>query len=535
MATPAEPENVVVSAIDAASNQAPAIDASVPTSEAAAAATSPAKEGPGVTVTDCCACCSPFQRCCNFFHFDGHLPAKGLGQLAIGRGAVVMSNIFLTSSFLYLANDDANCLDEKDEYIDDCGNKVYGFSPAALMANTVVISGLLSAFFMPVIGALVDFTPSRKAIGIASCVAIGVIQAAQIGTVAATWFPMLILQAIAGFLYQILIVAVYAYMPEVWTAVGHDRMTDYSSRFTAIQFGAQAMYLVLIIAISQVVGMSDVVTGQASQAINTVWIAFFFYRGWKLMPFAPPTHTLPEGHSLLAEGFRQNWETAKSINRDYRAGLRWFFLALIFAEASAAAITSVAVIFLDEVLGMGSAEIGIFFFVTLVSTIPGTQLGAYVTSRTNPNTSWQMSMMSLLAVLVVGALTLVSEDQIYFSYVWGIFVGLSLGWFYPTENLFFSSILPKGQDTELSGFFVYCTQILGWLPPLFFSIIVEAGYEQKWGVIIVSFGFLVATVLLRFAGSWEVILEESGRTRGEDSNNATGHVHGSTEIMSHKG
>mmetsp|Transcript_9737 Transcript_9737/g.17775 ORF Transcript_9737/g.17775 Transcript_9737/m.17775 type:complete len:136 (+) Transcript_9737:754-1161(+) len=76
---------------------------------------------------------------------------------------------------------------------------------------------------------------------------------------------------------------------------------------------------------------------------------------------------------------------------------------------------------------------------------------------------------------------------------------------------FFSMCLPKGQEAELAGFFVYCTQILSWLPPLLFTILVENDISQKYGVIATSFGFLVGAVLLSCTGSWTEIVEEADR------------------------
>ena len=51
-----------------------------------------------------------------------------------------------------------------------------------------------------------------------------VVQAVQIGTVSATWFPMAILQAITGFFYQIQVLATYAYLPDISRAVGETKM-----------------------------------------------------------------------------------------------------------------------------------------------------------------------------------------------------------------------------------------------------------------------------------------------------------------------
>lgn len=166
------------------------------------------------------------QKCCGWYDFGGSKLARGYCTLGLGRGPLVMSNIFLSTAFIYLASEEAGCLDQEGEIIDDCPNRVHGFKPASLVSTIAVISGLLAAFFMPLIGALVDFTPHRKAVGIWSVVAMILIQLVQAGTVSATWFPMAILQAIVGFIYQIQVLAVFSYLPETAREVGEDRMRN---------------------------------------------------------------------------------------------------------------------------------------------------------------------------------------------------------------------------------------------------------------------------------------------------------------------
>ena len=136
-----------------------------------------------------------------------------------------MSNIFLSASFLYLASESAGCLDAEDKPIENCENTVYGMKPASLVANCGVVSGVLSALLMPPTGAIIDFTPHRRLTGMISALVLLLIQAAQIGTVSATWFPMIILQAIAGFFFQVQVLATFAYLPEIARSVGEKKMT----------------------------------------------------------------------------------------------------------------------------------------------------------------------------------------------------------------------------------------------------------------------------------------------------------------------
>lgn len=85
----------------------------------------------------------------------------------------------------------------------------------------------------------------------------------------------------------------------------------------------------------------------------------------------------------------------------------------------------------------------------------------------------------------------------------GLVTGLLLGWHYPVEGLIYSLCVPKGQDAEFTGFYVYCTQILVWLPPLIFSWLVQNGISQSFGVFAVAMFGLVAIALISLLPAWE--------------------------------
>merc|ERR1711915_216693 len=165
------------------------------------------------------------------------------------------------------------------------------------------------------------------------------------------------------------------------------------------------------------------------------------------------------GKSLWTEGFRQNWRTIQGLFHPEAKALRYYFLALVFAEAGSNSFTTVANTYLIEALGMGGTEIALFFLVSLVFTIPGSIWARFVTSRTNPNFSWKLSMLGLIISGSGGPFILDEINIKWAAYVWAAIMGLGLGWFYPTENVFFSMIVSPTQGAELSGFYVWCSQI----------------------------------------------------------------------------
>jgi UMF1 family MFS transporter len=444
---------------------------------------------------------------------------------------VISSNIFISTSFLYLASQEAGCLDDEG-VTTDCDIKIYGFRPSSLLTNIAVISSLLSAIFNPVVGAVVDYTDYRHAMGAYTSISIIIIQAVQVYTVSSTWFIMAILQAIAGFLYQIVVCATYAYLPELSSEVGEKKMMNLSPKFTMLQFGTQAAFLISIVVISLAVDSSEVLTAQISQGFCVVVLIVCWGVGWfKFLPNVNAKRKLPAGTSLGKAGFMQLFQTAKHINHNYKKSIRMYLLSLCFAEAGANSFTVVstnlksvcliisdethnslkqcAVTFLNEVIKMNGAEIGILFLIVLICAIPGSKLSETICKRTNFNTAWRLNMVYFIIVTVVGVFVLKDENSKMLTYVMGCLWGVALGWFYPMENGFFAVLVPQEQATEMAGIFQFCALIISWVPPFIFTAMNEASISLNFALLHLVVYFAIAIILLSLMPSWDDTLRES--------------------------
>ena len=165
-------------------------------------------------------------KLCGWYQFEGVTSAKGFITVGMGKESLIISNIFLSTSLIHLASEQAGCLDADGAVVGDCRTRVYGMLPTTLITNIAVVSGLLSAFLMPLMGAALDYTPYRRKIGMYTAALIMLIQAVQIGTLPNTWFAMSVLQGIAGFLYQIQVLTSFAYLPAIARIVGEAKMAN---------------------------------------------------------------------------------------------------------------------------------------------------------------------------------------------------------------------------------------------------------------------------------------------------------------------
>ena len=181
----------------------------------------------------------------NEFHFTPRMSRPRSRQITVARGGIISSNVFLSTAFIRLASESAGCAfdDDGGGGAGECDGEVYGFRPSSLITLIAVVSGILSAFLMPVIGAIVDYTPHRRMVGIFSALFITTVQGVQIWLTEMTWFPMAVLQAINGFMYMVSILTIFAYLPDIGRAVGPEKMTRFSALFTMCQFAAQVSEL----------------------------------------------------------------------------------------------------------------------------------------------------------------------------------------------------------------------------------------------------------------------------------------------------
>lgn len=295
-------------------------------------------------------------------------------------------------------------------------------------------------------------------------------------------------------------------------------MARFTPMFTMGQFGSQTLFLLTVSGLSFALEMSDLQTARMSQAIATAICPVPFLIGWRCLPPVKARNKLEEGKSIIWQGFARNWNTAKLIRRDYGRSLKWFLIGASFSEPAAGAFTTVSVVFLMDHLEMSSAQVGMVFFLVLTAMIPGGLIAKFLAIRTNANTTVRLSLFAVFGLSVFGALGLTPDNVNPVAYIWAFCLGLALGTYYPSLKLFLSFVIPKSREAEVVGFYVNCSQLLSWLPPLVFSGLVEAGVDIGIGLMVMGCFALIAIVFFSMAAPFDELLDE---VRFNDKHNVT--------------
>lgn len=406
----------------------------------------------------------------------------GQAMDAAARGPLNQVGGYVGSAIVRLAARDAGCLVGPGR----CNKTVYGIQPSSLLTTTSAIAGVCAALLMPVFGAIIDHTQHRKLVGVISGVLVVAAVGAQLSISQSTWFFVLWMDAIGGFSLLVHAANTFAYLPDL--TLDYAVLSHYTSRINIRQYGVQFVYLCIVIIIGQVRKLDRSVASSVQTAKDAAGLAFgigaiFIGYAWVfLFRSRPALSKVPEDSTLLNTGFRQVFKTSRKIWKDYVA-LKWFMISLLWSpEAGAGVVQSIAVTFLTVVMRFSGLEIAKANLILIAATIPGSIFSKWCCAKINPLNSYRAGLLAI-SVSVAASCTVFKDyeqrDAVYgFSAAWGF----AMGWTYPSQRVLLVSLIPKGQETEMMGLFTFAGQILGWLPPLIFTIMNENEVDQRWGL-----------------------------------------------------
>ena len=100
-----------------------------------------------------------------------------------------------------------------------------------------------------------------------------------------------------------------------------------------------------------------------------------------------------------------------------------------------------------------------------------------------------------------------------FAAIWGV----SFGWTYPSQRVLFCTLIPKRQETEMMGLFVFFGQIFGWLPPIVFTLMNEQNVDMRWGLSVMPFFTSLALCCTVRMGNYDSAVAQVDQNSEDDT------------------
>lgn len=286
------------------------------------------EDHPQQTTTTCC-------------HLDGAVP-RALAWDIMSRSTLGMSSVYLGPALLDLAGD----------------TKIASADPGSLLTNLAAVSGLLGCIALPLAGSIVDHTDHRKTVGKYSAIALVTLKALEIVFLRpSTWIWLLPMQVILAVVFNIHLMATYAYLSEL--SSDSSIQAAYNATFGIILYISSLMLLVAVLLGSSYFSTDDSGTAQLALTMTTIACTVGFGAAWTNgFPERPALHEIPLNQSIWTAGIAKLTGTMRTMihDRARTAPALFVLTAAAFGEAGSGALVSVSTTFMKRALEMSADE-----------------------------------------------------------------------------------------------------------------------------------------------------------------------------------
>jgi UMF1 family MFS transporter len=344
----------------------------------------------------------------------------------------------------------------------------------------VTISMVIVALASPPLGAIADYAGLRKRfLGVLTYLSVGA--TALMATVdpgEAVWGLILAVLGTVGF--EAAVVYYNAYLPDLADETRRGRLSAYGYA-TGYAGSALALGAALPFALSERYGGAFLVAA-----------ALFGLFALPALLYLPADRP---GAMTLAQAVRIGFSQTRATLGRLRTlpDLRGFLLAYLFFEDGINTVVYFSSVFAGHTLGFSTAQVIGLYFVVQLSALAGAWLWARPIDTWGPR---RVVMVTLVqwCVVVISAYFVTTKGQFY---VVAILAGTGLGAVQAAARAFMASLIPRGQEAELFGFYSLCGKTAAVMGPVIFGTVsLLTGGNQRAAILAVGLMFIVGLVLL---------------------------------------
>jgi UMF1 family MFS transporter len=362
----------------------------------------------------------------------------------------------------------------------------------AFFPYMVSLSVLLQVFFLPVMGAIVDYTHLKKRL-MATFAYIGAF--ATIGLYFLNGDNYLLgggLFLVANLSFGAAMVCYNAFLPEIANPNERDKVSSVGWAMGYLGGGLLLALNLLFFARREQFGIDSATAVRISLASAGLWWALFTLLPMAQLRSRQPQRRLPAGERYLTVGFKQLSHTLRGLPRYSQTLL--FLVAYLLYNDGIQTIIALSAQFGSEELGMGADELPPLFLMVQFVAFFGALFFGYLARWIGAKRAILISLLIWAGVAIYAYSPLLETGRQFF--VLGAVIALVLGGSQALSRSLFSQMIPKGQETEYLSLYEISERGTSWLGPLFFGLAIQFTGSYRVAVLAVGVFFVVGLILL---------------------------------------
>ena len=382
----------------------------------------------------------------------------------------------------------------------------------------VAASVFLQVFFLPVLGAIADFSHLKKRLLAIFCY-LGVAMTCLLFFVTESVFVLGgLLFIVANLSFGAALVFYNAFLPDITTEDQRDRV---SSRGFAAGYLGGGLLLALNLGLviwAQGKGDPDLINLAVRISLLS---AGLWWGGFALLTFARlrtrgAVRRLPRGKSYLTVGFSETFRTFRELGK-LRSTLKYLIAYLLFNDGIQTIIVMSGV-FLEQELFISrgltpdrSFLLGLILMVQFAA-FGGALLFERIANATGTKKAILISLVLWSGIVIYAYAFLETVAQ---AWVMGAAIAIVLGGSQALSRSLFSRMIPSGREASFFGIYEISERGTSWLGPLVFGIIVSTTNSYRQAILSLILFFVAGMVMLFFTDTDRAV-HEAGNALPEE-------------------
>ena len=372
-------------------------------------------------------------------------------------------------------------------------------APDSFFPFCISLSVGLQVLFLPILGAIADYSHRRKQMMQFFAVLGALATVALFFTTAPVWWLGGLLYIVANLAFGAAMVFYNSYLPDI---AGPDQRDKVSSYGWAMGYLGGALLLVFNLALyllREKIGLPTDLAVRINLASAGLWWLGFSFITWIRLRPRHAAKRLPAGENYVGAGFKQLWGTLKDIRR-FPETLK-FLLAYFLYNDGIQTVIAVSATFAAAPLLRGGLEIGQSTLTIVILMIQfmaffGALAWGRLAARIGAKRSILVSLVIWAGVVIYAYGGMRGDTRVAEFFVLGACIAVVLGGSQAISRSLFAQMIPAGKEAEYYSFYEVSDRGTSWIGPFLFGLMNQIFGNLRLAILSLIFFFVMGLIIL---------------------------------------
>lgn len=372
-------------------------------------------------------------------------------------------------------------------------------APDSFLPYCISFSVLLQVLFLPILGAIADYSNLRKTM-MRLFATIGAVATILMFFITGNlWWLGGVLFIIANLTFGAAIVFYNAYLPDIASEEERDRVSSYGWAMGYLGGGILLALNLAFFIFSEDIGVPGDLAVRINLASAGVWWLGFAFFTWSRMRTGRAARALPAGESYTSIGFKQLKKTISEV-KSFPETLK-FLLAYFLYNDGIQTVIAVSSTFAAAPLIQGGLELPQDTLIAVILMIQfvafgGALLWGKLAKWIGAKQSVIVSLVIWSGVVIYAYSGMKGPTATTEFFILGIFIAIVLGGSQAISRSLFAQMIPNGKEAEFFSFYEISERGTSWIGPLVFGLANQWFGDLRIAILSLIFFFIMGLLLL---------------------------------------